>query len=81
MIRKFWGAENLPKWNTEPHQNFTGPYKKAQTHWVNFKISDISNVNQKAKKQINCGGNYKKNANQHYVKFKNQVREKKKSIK
>ena len=67
--------------NSERHQNFTGPYKKAQRHWINIKISDISNVNQKVNKYTNCGGNYQKNANQHYVKFKDQVCEKKKRIK
>ena len=36
--------------NIEPHQNFTGPYKKAFRHWINFKISQILHVNQKTKK-------------------------------
>ena len=33
------------KKNTQPHQNFTGPYKKALRHWIKFQISKISNVN------------------------------------
>ena len=43
---------------TKTHQNLIGSYLeryRIQKHWMNFKISEMTNDNQKA---INCSENY-----------------------
>ena len=44
MIRTFWGCEPSKKNNIEPHQNFTGSYKKCEGSGLTPKYTQYQKV-------------------------------------